>query len=87
MNILIVGCGKVGSMLASQLDQMGHDVAVLDREEAHFALLDSDFSGYTICGVPIDQDVLKQAGRQRQHYGLSDGQGNFSHQNGAGAYF
>ena len=62
MNILIVGCGKVGSMLASQLDQMGHDVAVLDREEARFALLDSDFSGYTICGVPIDQDVLKQAG-------------------------
>ena len=43
MNILIVGCGKVGSMLASQLDQMGHDVAVLDREEARFALLDSDF--------------------------------------------
>ena len=62
MNILIVGCGKVGSTLASQLDQMGHDVAVLDREEARFALLDSDFSGYTICGVPIDQDVLKQAG-------------------------
>ena len=35
---------------------------MLDREEARFALLDSDFSGYTICGVPIDQDVLKQAG-------------------------
>ena len=62
MNILIVGCGKVGSMLASELDRMGHDVAVLDREEAHFALLDSDFSGYTISGVPIDQDVLKRAG-------------------------
>ena len=45
MNILIVGCGKVGSMLASELDRMGHDVAVLDREEAHFTLLDSDFSG------------------------------------------
>ena len=43
MNILIVGCGKVGSMLASELDRMGHDVAVLDREEAHFTLLDSDF--------------------------------------------
>ena len=62
MNILIVGCGKVGSMLASELDRMGHDVAVLDREEAHFTLLDSDFSGYTISGVPIDQDVLKRAG-------------------------
>lgn len=62
MNILIVGCGKVGSMLASELSRMGHDVSVLDREESHFALLDSDFSGYTISGVPIDQDVLKRAG-------------------------
>lgn len=25
-------------------------------------MLDSDFSGYTISGVPIDQDVLKRAG-------------------------
>ena len=33
MNILIVGCGKVGSMLASELSRLGHDVAVLDREE------------------------------------------------------
>lgn len=62
MNILIVGCGKVGSLLASELDQMGHDVSVLDREESHFSLLDSEFSGYTISGVPIDQDVLKKAG-------------------------
>ncbi|MDD3192637.1 MAG: TrkA family potassium uptake protein [Oscillospiraceae bacterium] len=62
MNILIVGCGKVGSMLASELSRMGHDVAVLDREESHFALLDSDFSGYTLSGIPIDQDVLKRAG-------------------------
>lgn len=62
MNILIVGCGKVGSLLASELDQMGHDVSVLDREESHFSLLDSEFSGYTISGMPIDQDVLKRAG-------------------------
>lgn len=62
MNILIIGCGKVGSMLAGELDRMGHDVSVLDRDETHFALLDSDFTGYTIAGVPIDQDVLKRAG-------------------------
>ncbi len=62
MNILIVGCGKVGSMLASELSRLGHDVAVLDREESHFSSLDSEFSGYTISGVPIDQDVLKRAG-------------------------
>lgn len=62
MNILIIGCGKVGSMLATQLNRMGHDVSVLDQIESHFDQLESDFSGYTITGVPIDQDVLRRAG-------------------------
>lgn len=62
MNILIVGCGKVGSRVASELSRMGHDVAVVDRSEKRFAMLDEDFSGLTVCGVPIDQDVLKLAG-------------------------
>ncbi len=62
MNIIVVGCGKVGSMLASSLSREGHDVAVVDRVEENFSLLDSDFVGFTIPGVPIDQDVLKQAG-------------------------
>ena len=59
MNILVVGCGKVGSKVASDLSRMGHDVSVVDRSEKRFALLDEDFSGLTVCGVPIDQDVLK----------------------------
>lgn len=62
MNILVVGCGKVGSKVASDLSRMGHDVSVVDRSEKRFALLDEDFSGLTVCGVPIDQDVLKLAG-------------------------
>ncbi|MCM1363772.1 MAG: Trk system potassium transporter TrkA [Faecalibacterium sp.] len=30
MNIIIVGCGKVGSALAEQLDAEGHDITVID---------------------------------------------------------
>lgn len=62
MNILVVGCGTVGSRLATTLCRMGHDVSVIDRNEESFELLDNDFTGYTITGVPIDQDTLRRAG-------------------------
>ena len=62
MNILIVGCGKVGSQLSNVLSRMGHDVAVIDQNPAHFSSLADDFSGYNVTGVPIDQDVLRRGG-------------------------
>ena len=62
MNVLVVGCGTVGSRLASTLSRMGHDVSVIDRNAESFDLLDNDFRGYTITGVPIDQDALRKAG-------------------------
>lgn len=62
MNILVVGCGKVGSRLANVLSRQGHDVSVISKEEANFERLSSDFNGFTTLGVPIDQDVLKKAG-------------------------
>jgi trk system potassium uptake protein TrkA len=62
MNILVVGCGKVGSRLASTLSREGHDVSIVDRDENSFELLDPDYSGFTTAGIPIDQDVLRRAG-------------------------
>ncbi len=62
MTILVVGCGKVGSRLASVLDKMGHDISVVDQDERNFHMLDADFNGFTTIGVPIDQDVLRRAG-------------------------
>ena len=64
MNILVIGCGKVGSQLASMLSEEGHDVSVVDRDAKNFEMLDDSFSGMTTVGVPIDQDVLKQAAEE-----------------------
>lgn len=64
MNILIIGCGMVGSALAAILDERGHDVSVIDKNEAEFDSLPAKFGGFTTTGVPIDQDVLKRAGIQ-----------------------
>ncbi len=62
MNILIVGCGRLGSRLAETLDSHGHDVAVIDRQEENFSRLSTEFSGITFSGNPIDLQVLRSAG-------------------------
>ncbi len=62
MNILVVGCGKVGSQLSNILSSMGHDTAVIDPDPASFERLSDDFRGYTVAGVPIDQTVLRRGG-------------------------
>ena len=62
MNILIIGCGMVGSELAAVLDKAGHDISVLDISEQSFELLPDDFSGFTTVGVPLDTEILRRAG-------------------------
>lgn len=62
MNILIIGCGKVGSRLAGLMSRLGHDVSIIDESSRPFETLPSDFRGITIQGVAIDEDVLRQAG-------------------------
>ena len=39
MNILIVGCGRVGAHLARVLEQEGHDVSILAEHEEDMELL------------------------------------------------
>lgn len=62
MNILIVGCGKVGSRLAAIMSEMGHTVSVIDKYPQNFEQLPEDFDGITTLGNPIDQDKLRAAG-------------------------
>lgn len=62
MNILVVGCGKVGARLAALLSSEGHDVSVVDKNDNAFEMLGKNFDGFKTCGIPIDQDVLRRAG-------------------------
>jgi len=62
MNILIVGCRKVGARLAEVLSKQGHDVSIVTKTDEGLALLPNDFNGFITTGVPIDQEVLKRAG-------------------------
>ncbi len=65
MKVIIMGCGRVGARIASMLDRQGHSVTVLDMRGSAFQLLADDFSGDTVIGTGIDEDVLRIAGIQR----------------------
>jgi len=62
MNIVVVGCGRVGSQLATMLSVEGHNVVVIDRDENAFRRLGGTFNGVTIKGLGFDEEVLEEAG-------------------------
>lgn len=33
MNIIIIGCGKIGTTLAEQLNNEGHNITLIDKNE------------------------------------------------------
>jgi trk system potassium uptake protein TrkA len=60
-SVVIVGCGRLGSLLAGELSRAGSRVVVVDRDSAAFVLLDAGFSGFLVTGDAVEQRVLRQA--------------------------
>lgn len=62
MNIIIVGCGRLGAELAHRVFQQGNQVAVIDHNASSFNNLPTDFHGRTIEGEALNREVLMRAG-------------------------
>ena len=62
MNIVILGCGRVGSTLARLMHRDGHTVTIIDLQSESFRRLGTKFKGNRIVGNGIDEDVMKRAG-------------------------
>lgn len=62
MEIIIVGCGKVGSFLARELSEEGHNIVVVDTkaDRVEETALESDALG--CIGNAISHETLKEAG-------------------------
>jgi trk system potassium uptake protein len=65
VHVVIMGCGRVGSTLAHNLESRGHSIAVIDQDADAFRRLGPDFGGTTVTGVGFDRDVLREAGIER----------------------
>jgi trk system potassium uptake protein TrkA len=65
VHVVIMGCGRLGSTLAQNLEGRGHSVAVIDQNSDAFRRLGADFGGITVNGIGFDRDVLRAAGIER----------------------
>ena len=61
MKVVILGCGRVGSTIATVMSREGHDVTMIDQSPDSFRRLGNDYSGKTIVGNGIDEDTLHTA--------------------------
>lgn len=62
MNIIIVGCGKIGFSLVNELVCEGHDVTVVDTDNAVIEEITNVFDCMGVCGNGVDCTVLESAG-------------------------
>ncbi len=62
MNVVIMGCGRVGARLAGIMNSEGHKVTLMDVDPYSFRRIPPDFGGEAIIGSGTDEDALKKAG-------------------------
>jgi trk system potassium uptake protein TrkA len=62
MHIIVLGCGRIGSQLATRLDASEHSVSIVDRDRESFRRLPDRFTGRAVLGNVINRNVLEQAG-------------------------
>jgi trk system potassium uptake protein len=62
MKALVIGCGRVGSAVALELDRLGWDVTAIDEKEDALQRLGEHWSGGFVVGHGMDIDVLREAG-------------------------
>lgn len=62
MNVIIVGCGRVGAELARILSIDGHSVTVIDQNAEAFSRLADGLNVNTLVGDGTDMETLIRAG-------------------------
>ncbi|MDD4111645.1 MAG: Trk system potassium transporter TrkA [Herbinix sp.] len=67
MNIIIVGCGKVGVTLAEQLNLEGHDIVIIDNRAAVINDVTTSLDVMGIVGSGASYHVLLEAGIEKAH--------------------
>ena len=68
MNILVIGCDQVGASLIRDLERIGHDISLIERDPEQLKRLDAFddycFGGTALVGDPTDPDILRQGGME-----------------------
>jgi trk system potassium uptake protein TrkA len=65
MKVVILGCSRVGAMLATWLAKEGNEVAIIDSQERSFLRLSKNSDIKRILGFGVEYDTLKKAGIEK----------------------
>lgn len=65
MYVIIMGCGRLGAQLATELEADGHEITILDVDKYAFDHLPAGFKGRRVLGDGTDQDTLRRAEAER----------------------
>ncbi len=65
MNIVIVGCGKIGSTILSDLLSEGHDIVAVDSDPQVISEISNIYDSMYVCGSGTNCDTLVEAGVER----------------------
>lgn len=63
--VIVVGCGRLGSTMATQLSIAGHQVVIVDRREQTFEKLGDAYSGFRVIGDASEINTLREAQIER----------------------
>jgi trk/ktr system potassium uptake protein len=62
VKVLVIGCGRVGSAVALELNRLRWDVTAVDEKEDALHRLGENWSGGFVVGHGMDMSVLRDAG-------------------------
>jgi trk system potassium uptake protein TrkA len=65
MHVVIMGCGRVGSAIALELEAAGASVSIIDQSREAFRRLGGSFQGTTVTGIGFDRDIMLEAGIEK----------------------
>ncbi len=61
MNIIVAGCGKIGTAVVSALVNEGHDVTAIDESSAVINEITNVYDAMAVCGNGTDCETLEEA--------------------------
>lgn len=65
MNIIVVGCGKIGQSIIASLLSEGHDVVAIDKDAEVLEEVTNIYDVISICGIGTDCEILTEAGANK----------------------
>ena len=65
MDIIVVGCGKIGTNVLNSLVSEGHDVVAIDNDPAVISEITNIYDVMSVCGNGADCETLNEAGVEK----------------------